>query len=123
MQEENNESFLNTITQTIFDKKGFNIITLDVRGICSFTDYFVIAEGNVDKHVKAIAREIKEELSEKECYLAHLEGMDEGGWVVLDYVHFIVHLFVPKLRERYSLEEIWQKGKILELMIETGKEV
>jgi ribosome-associated protein len=93
---------LNTIAQAIFDKKGMNILALDVRGVSSITDYVVIAEGTVDRHVKAIAQAIESALKEVGESPSSVEGRREGDWVVLDYL----------------LEELWKKGEIVDLKID-----
>jgi len=111
---------LNTIAQTIFDKKGMNILALDLRGISSITDFVVIAEGSVDRHVKAIAQAIESALKEMGDTPLNVEGRAEGDWIVLDYMQIMVHLFMPGLREQYQLEELWRKGKIVDLKIDIG---
>lgn len=113
---------LNLIAQTIYDRKGFNIIALDVRGISSVTDYFIIAEGNVDKHVMSIAEGIRLSLKEKDIKPFCVEGMKDGDWVVLDYLDVIVHLLTPDLRSRYSLEDLWKEGEITDLNIKVDPE-
>jgi ribosome-associated protein len=115
------ESLLNTIGQTLFDKKGFNILALDVKGISTLTDYFVIAEGNVDRHVIALAKEIVKKLKEQEIYPSHIEGLEQGDWIVVDYMEIVVHIFKPGLREKYRLEELWNDGKIVDLKFNVVK--
>ncbi len=111
---------LNLIAQTIYDKKGVNILALDIEGLSSITDCIVIAEGNVDRHVIATARGIMDALKEKPV---HAEGLQTGDWVVLDYVEIMVHLFMPGLREKYALEKLWNGSKIVDLEIEIAKEL
>jgi ribosome-associated protein len=108
---------LNVVAQAIFDKKGMNILALDVQGISSLTDYVVIAEGTVDRHVKAIAQAIESALKAYGEVPLNVEGKKEGDWVVLDYHQIMVHLFMPGLRDRYRLEDLWQKGHIVDLRI------
>jgi ribosome-associated protein len=108
---------LNAVAQAIYDKKGFNILVLDVRGVCSMTDYFIIAEGTVDRHVKALAGTVVDLLDKEKEHPLYVEGMQEGDWVVLDYVDFIVHVFTPELRERYRLEALWSEGKVIDVKI------
>ncbi|MCE2983768.1 MAG: ribosome silencing factor [Parachlamydia sp.] len=115
-----NEKILTEVAQAIYDKKGFNILVLDVRNVSNMTDYFVIAEGTVDRHVRALSQTIMDELSKLGQHPYHVEGEREGEWVVLDYVDFIVHLLVPDLREKYALEELWQKGRIVDVPIVTS---
>jgi ribosome-associated protein len=112
---------LNAIAQAIFDKKGFNILALDIQGVSSLTDFLIIAEGNVDRHLQAIAQAVIEEMKKfgRRPYFA--EGMEEGDWIVLDYLDIIIHLFIPAIREKYQLERLWQKGQIVELQIQCDK--
>lgn len=112
--------YLNLIAQTIFDRKGFNILALDVKEISSLTDYIVIAEGSVDRHVRAIAHAIIEQLEQSGLNPARVEGIGEGDWIVIDYVHIMVHLFKPGLRDRYQLEQLLREGKIVDLQIDVS---
>src|SRR5689334_11105324 len=107
--------YLNTIAQIIFDKKGSNILALDVREISTLTDYVVIAEGNIDKHVIAIAQAILERLQQVGLSPVHIEGVKTGDWIVIDYLHMMVHIFMPGLRDKYQLEQLWKEGHIIDL--------
>jgi len=106
---------LNIIAQTLLKKKGFNILGLDVRGISTFTDYFLIGEGNVDKHVVALAKDVVDRLRKEGETPMHVEGIDSGDWIVIDYLEIVVHLFKPGLREKYRLEQLWCDGLIVDL--------
>lgn len=112
---------LNAIAQVIYDKKGFNILALDVQGLSSITDFLLIAEGNVDRHVTSIARAVVDELHEKGEKPVHVEGLQTGDWAVLDFGEIVVHIFSPGLRERYSLERLWSESKIVDLDIDISK--
>lgn len=114
---------LSAIAQVIYDKKGFNILALDVKGLSSITDFLLIAEGNVDRHVSAIAQAIQDELAEKGEKPVHVEGVKTGDWAVLDYGDVVVHIFSPGLRERYSLERLWKDSKIVDVAIDVSKPV
>ncbi len=103
------------IAQIVFDKKGFNILALDVRDISTMTDFFLIAEGNVDKHVSALGAAIIESLKNKGWRPVHVEGLAQGDWVVIDYLEIVIHLFMPGVRDKYRLEELWREGKIVAL--------
>lgn len=110
--------YLNAIGQAIFDKRGTNILALDVREISTLTDYVIIAEGNVDKHVIAIAEMIIQRLSSLGRPPFYVEGMKIGDWVVIDYLHIMVHLFMPGLRDKYQLEKLWREGHVVDLQID-----
>jgi ribosome-associated protein len=113
-------SLLNLIAQIIFDRKGSNIYALDVRDISSISDFVIIAEGNVDRHVSSIARAIVDGLLKQGTRPIHEEGIQTGDWVVLDFPGIMVHLFTPGLRDKYSLEKLWNQGKIVDLEIEVS---
>lgn len=115
------QKILNSIAQTIYDKKGFNILVLDVQNICTMTDYFIIAEGTVDRHVRAISLALVDQLTQHGYDPLHVEGQQSGDWIVLDYSDFVIHLFIPDLREKYALEEVWQEGKVVDVEIKTSQ--
>lgn len=108
---------LNKIAQAIFDKKGINILALDVREISTITDFVIIAEGNVDRHVIAIAQNIQKEMESIGESPIYIEGLQHGDWVVVDYLEVMIHLFMPGLRDKYQLEKLWKEGKIVDLNI------
>ena len=112
---------LNAIAQVIYDKKGFNILALDVRGLSSLTDFLLIAEGNIDRHVASIGHAVVEELRERGNTSVHVEGLRSGDWAVLDYGDIMVHLFTPSQRGRYALERLWVDSKIVDLDIDVSK--
>ncbi len=109
---------LNTIAQAIYDKNGINILALDLRKISSLTDFVVIAEGNVDRHVIAIAQAVRDAMRKLGEEPLHTQGLNTGDWVVLDYSNVMVHLFMPGLRDKYHLEDLWREGEIVDLSIE-----
>lgn len=111
---------LNLIAQVVYDKKGFNTLALDIQGLSSITDFLLIAEGNVDRHVSSIGRAIIDELEQRGEKLVYAEGLRTGDWVVLDFGEVTVHIFSPGLRERYSLERLWDESKIVDLDIDVS---
>lgn len=108
---------LEVICQTLFDKKGFNILSLDVRGLSTLTDYFIIAEGNVEKHVQTLAKQLVEVMASNGRNPIHIEGQKEGDWVVIDFSDVIIHLFIPDVREKYALEQLWKNAQIIDVPI------
>lgn len=110
---------LDSIAQTIFDKKGLNILALDVREISTFTEYFLFAEGNVERHVIALAKAVIEQQKGEGHVAFHHEG--SGDWVVVDFGHIVVHIFTPDMRDKYALEKLWKEGRIIDLNIKTER--
>lgn len=88
-------------------KQAVDPVVLDISRLTTFAHYFVVAHGNSDRHVRAIAEHIQEELEKKDVPLWHREGITEGRWVLLDYGSTIVHVFYRDLREFYGLERLW----------------
>ena len=82
-------------------------MVLDLRGISSATDYFVIAGGRSDVQVKAIADHVVDELKKDGVRPEHVEGLSGARWVLIDYVDFVVHVFHPDARSFYQLETLW----------------
>lgn len=87
--------------------KAHDVVVLDLRGISTATDYFVIAGGTSDVQVKAIAEHVVDELKKDGVRPEHLEGLRGGRWVLLDYVDFVVHVLHPQARDFYQLETLW----------------
>ena len=92
-----------------------NILALDVRGLSSVTDYCILAEGYVDRHVISIAQGISKELIIQGIRPLRIEGIGVGDWVVLDYGEIMVHIFSSGMREKYSLERLWPESKLIEI--------
>ncbi len=112
------DPLVNTISQLIYDKSGRNIYAIDIRQTSSLCDYCIIAEGTVDRHVKAIGQNIVRELSLLGHKPVKVEGMQEGQWVILDYLNVMVHILTPTFREKYRLERLWEEGTIIDLNFE-----
>jgi ribosome-associated protein len=90
------------------NKKAENIMVLDVRKLSSVTDYFVIASGTSEPHLRAIVEEIRGKLKDQhEAEPRAMDGKVTGAWVVLDYFDVIVHVMRADVRERYDLESLW----------------
>jgi len=87
--------------------KAHDVLVLDLRGISSATDYFVIAGGTSDVQVKAIANHVVGELKKDGVRPEHVEGLRGGRWVLIDYIDFVVHVFHPQARQFYQLESLW----------------
>ena len=83
---------------------------LDMRDVCSFSDYFVISSGDTDRQIKAIGEEIEKLLKEEGLTPLHREGTADSGWILLDFGSVIVHIFSPDRREFYQLEELWNQA-------------
>lgn len=98
---------LQAAVDAIGDLKGRDILVLDLRGLSDATDYFVVASGTSDAHVRGLANTVLEKLDRRGVRAHHVEGLPGGRWVLLDFVDFVVHLFHPETRGFYQLERLW----------------
>jgi ribosome-associated protein len=96
------------IAQLLLDKKGLDVLVLDVRGISSYADYIVVASAESDRQVSAMAEHVHVKLKELDgLHPAGTEGKETGQWVLLDYSEVVVHLFLNDVRAFYDLEGLW----------------
>jgi ribosome-associated protein len=89
------------------DKKAADLIVLDVQGVSSVTDYFLVCSGKSTTHVRTIIDAIRTELKTDGVRPLHAEGRPESGWVLLDYADVLVHVFLEDTRAYYALERLW----------------
>lgn len=106
---------LTRATALVSDRKGVDMLVMDLRGISNATDYFVVVSGTSDMHVKSIAEHVIEELKKEGIRPSHVEGLRSGRWVLIDYIDFVVHVFHPAAREFYQLERLWGDAPTLAL--------
>jgi ribosome-associated protein len=97
----------------IEDRKGARILVLDLRGLNDVTDFFVIASGTSDAHVRGLADSVLKVMDKSGQSAHHVEGLTTGRWVLLDFVDVVVHLFHPETRAFYQLERLWQDAPAL----------
>lgn len=97
------------------DAKAEDLIILDVQGIASFTDYFVIMNGRSTRHVQGLAEAIEGEFRSKRIKASHAEGLQEGMWVLLDFDDVVIHIFYYDQRKFYNLEGLWHDAPCIEL--------
>jgi ribosome-associated protein len=95
------------------DKKGEDIILMDIHDVAIFADYFVICSGTSERMLQALADAAAEEVKKQHDLRGRVEGTAHEGWVLADFGDVILHLFSPERRDYYQLEELWSEGKIL----------
>jgi ribosome-associated protein len=102
------EELLSEITRYAEDKKALDVVELDLRGVLGYTDYFLVCSGNTGRQAKAIHDGILEGLKhEHSVQPRKVEGSGETGWILMDYLDVVVHIFTPETREFYRLEHLW----------------
>ena len=93
--------------QIALDTKAQDVVILDLRSVTDMTDFFVIASGTSDTHTRSIGEHVIEAMKKEGSPVHHVEGLEKGRWVLLDFVDFVVHVFHPTLRSFYQLERLW----------------
>ncbi|MEA3339337.1 MAG: ribosome silencing factor, partial [Chloroflexota bacterium] len=106
------------IAEAIADKKGEDILILDIRDISILADYFVIGSTTSRRQTKAIVEGVKQEIKQVfDVRPMHVEGEPASGWVLMDYGDVVVHLFAEEVRAYYDLEGLWQDGRVVVRML------
>ena len=95
------------------DKKAYDLVALDLRGMFPLAEYFVICTGDSEKQVEAIMLEIIEKLEEENVKPLGVEGDPDSGWILIDYGDVIVHIFLPAQRDYYDLEGLWKHAPVV----------
>jgi ribosome-associated protein len=98
---------------TLEEKKGEDILLLDIQGLAPFADYFVICSGTSDRMLSALADATVDQVKRQYQVRARIEGEPREGWVLVDFGDIILHLFSPDRRDYYRLEDLWSEGKVL----------
>jgi len=98
------------------EKKALDPVLLEMRGISSVTDYFLLCTGKSDRQVQAIARSIEETLEKKGIRILGQEGRAQGKWILMDYNDVVVHIFLEPTRKFYDLEGIWMDAPRIEFI-------
>ena len=101
------EELRDLVIQTLEDMKAFDIVSLDVRGKTSITDFFVIASGTSDRHVKSAAESVAFQAKQAGLPPIGIEGLAEGEWALIDLNGVVVHVMQRKVRDFYQLERLW----------------
>ncbi|MES1248747.1 MAG: ribosome silencing factor [Actinomycetota bacterium] len=107
------------IAALALEKLADDIVVLDMRSECTFTDYFVIVTGRNPRQTVAIWDEVHEKLKQEERLIPRaVDGVREGTWILADYLDVVLHVFTPEAREYYKLEDLW--GDLPEVELEAA---
>jgi ribosome-associated protein len=101
--------------QAAQDRKALDLRVLDLEGCCSFTSNFLICSGTSTRHTQAICDAILERLKKSGHAPTHVEGYSQAEWILVDYLNFIVHIFVERARQFYDLERLWRNAPRVKL--------
>jgi ribosome-associated protein len=117
------DPMVRTAVEAARNKKAEDIIVLDLRGLASFTDYFLICAGASNRQLATIADEVEEQLRKVKRKPSHVEGYPKGEWILMDYVDFVVHIFTPRSRAHYDLERLWGDANRLAVASDTRSSI
>ena len=113
--------YLEEAVRAAQDRKALDLKVLDLHEVSSFTDFFVICSGTSTRHTQAISDAILEQLKKKGAAPAHVEGYNQAEWILLDYLDFVVHIFLERARQFYDLERLWKKAARVPIRVEETK--
>ena len=101
--------------KALCERKGIDIKLIKISDISSIADYFVIAAGSSNTHVKSLADNVEFRLDNEGISVSHIEGYRSDSWILLDYVDVVVHVFSEDAREYYDLERLWEDGEEMDV--------
>jgi ribosome-associated protein len=101
--------------KAVDDKKGQDIVALDISAVATFTDFFLLCSGDSARQIQAIADEVEQKMAGGGFRPAHIEGYANAEWVLMDYHDLVVHIFSKKARAYYDLERLWRDAKIIDV--------
>ncbi|MGH3048136.1 MAG: ribosome silencing factor [Gaiellaceae bacterium] len=105
------------IAELAQEKLAADVVILDMRPVCSYTDYFVICTGQNPRQTKAIYDEVHAQLKKSDLLPQSVAGVGESRWIVADYLDVVLHVFTPEAREYYRLEELWDDVPSVEVAV------
>ena len=103
---------IENIIECIKNKKGYDIVVLDVKKVSSLTEYFIVCSSDSDPQTRSMKNHIKKELSKKKIKPFQIEGLDYCDWVLMDYFDVVIHIFKKEMRDFYNIERLWGDAKI-----------
>lgn len=101
--------------KALCERKGIDTKIIKISDISSIADYFVIAAGSSNTHVKSLADNVEFRLDNEGISVSHIEGYRSDSWILLDYVDVVVHVFSEDAREYYDLERLWEDGEEMDV--------
>jgi ribosome-associated protein len=111
---------LDTVTAALDELKAVNVKVLDVRGLTDIADTLIIASGNSDRHVRSIADNVVQQVKKAGFRPLGQEGKRDGEWVLVDLHDIVVHVMLPRVREFYGLESLWDTGDAAPAAVEAA---
>lgn len=108
-----NKEIIMEVKKAVEDKKAFDLVVLDLKGLFPFSDYWVICSGSSLIQTKVIAEEVIRRTKVANVYPLHVEGEESGEWILIDYGNIMVHIFREEERVFYQLEKLWRQARLI----------
>lgn len=108
-------SSLRGAVRAVQDRKALDLSLLELKEVSSFTDFFLICSGTSTRHTQAICDGVVQELKKSGVTPAHVEGYSQAEWILVDYLSFVVHIFLERARRFYDLERLWKNARRVEI--------
>lgn len=109
-----NRDYALLAAKTLSDKKGQDIVIIDIQEKAAFADYFVICSGTSERQINSLVDDVEDALAKEGILVKAIEGKNGSGWVLMDFGDVIVNLFTKEMREKYSIEKVWGDCQFIE---------
>ena len=110
-----NRDYALLAAKTLSDKKGQDIVIIDIQEKAAFADYFVICSGTSERQINSLVDDVEDALAKEGILVKAIEGKNGSGWVLMDFGDVIVNLFTKEMREKYSIEKVWGDCQFIEV--------
>ncbi len=110
-----NKEYAILAAKTLADKKGQDIVVIDIQGKAAFADYFVICSGTSERQINSLTDDIENAFAKEGLLVKSIEGKQNSGWILMDFGDIIINLFTKEMREKYSIEKVWGDCDFIEV--------
>ena len=110
-----NKEYAILAAKTLADKKGQDIVVIDIQGKAAFADYFVICSGTSERQINSLTDDVENAFAKEGLLVKSIEGKQNSGWILMDFGDIIINLFTKEMREKYSIEKVWGDRDFIEV--------
>ena len=110
-----NKEYAILAAKTLADKKGPDIVVIDIQGKAAFADYFVICSGTSERQINSLTDDVENAFAKEGLLVKSIEGKQNSGWILMDFGDIIINLFTKEMREKYSIEKVWGDCDFIEV--------
>lgn len=110
-----NKEYAILAAKTLADKKGQDIVVIDIQGKAAFADYFVICSGTSERQINSLTDDIENAFAKEGLLVKSIEGKQNSGWILMDFGDIIINLFTKEMRDKYSIEKVWGDCDFIEV--------